>query len=639
MSIVHIASLFAGTAGAEIVGPDRRITWTPGVSGGIPHRTTVCATLRPSGGDDGAAIATAVKNCPAEGVVMLSAGTFTLFSGFNVNKNVTVRGAGPGSTILNITGSGHQKVSMGGSAGMTASIAVTGGHTRGSTNITVADASAITGGDFLLIDQKNDTTETTVNHVGTGGACKWCNDLDDGSGDGTRALGQLIRVAGKSFFGNTLTLEKGLYWNYVAAAAPGVRKLESLVDGAGIEDLQVTQGTAYPVRNLITMTHCSNCWIKNVELKNGRQRHLEVTYSYQFEVRDSYFHLADSYGQDHGYCVSLWDGATDGLVENNIMAECLLAVAFNGPCAGNVIAYNYSTDVQYTNSPTFQEGDFATHGAHPYFNLFEGNLGIMAQHDNYWGSSSHNVWFRNRLFGWQPGRTDDLHAALLDAQQTYLTFVGNILGTPHIRPAYVRYETENLTADCYANRPDIYKLGYQGGTGDCSASGNDPQTKATLMRHGNYDYFNRAVLWEPAIADRNIPDSLYLSGKPGWWGNLTWPPVNPLKDPSTFGNITIPARERYLRAAVATPPAAAYTVTPSAGPNGSFSPNTARMVNDGETAQFTVTPAAGYAAAVGGACGGTLTGTTYTTSAIKADCTVAATFAALPGSPEPRSSP
>jgi hypothetical protein len=540
---VLIAAVSAGTVGAEIIGTDRRITWTPGVAGGIPSRTTVCATLSPSGGDDAAAIATAITNCPADQVVQLTAGIFSIAGYFNVNKSVTVRGAGPNNTILVITGTGSQRISMGGSGGMTDSIALTSGYARGSTSITVADASSLSPGDFLLIDQLNDNSTTTVSNVGTGGACGWCNDLDDGSGDGTRALGQLLHVTGKS--SNTLTIEKGLYWNYVASAGPAVRKLNSMVDRAGMEDLQITQGNAYPVKTLLNMFHCSNCWVKNVELKNGRNRHLEVTYSYQFEIRDSYFHIAKSYGQDYGYCVSLWDGSTDGLIENNIMATCLLAVAFNGPCSGNVIAYNYSTDVRYTNQSKFQEGDFATHGAHPYFNLFEGNLGIMAQHDNYWGSSSHNVWFRNRLLGWQPGRTDDLHVALIDAQQTYVTFVGNVLGSPDITPSYVRYETENLTASCYSNAPDIYKLGYQGGTGDCSAAGNDPSVKLTMLRHGNYDYYNKAVLWDPNIADQSIPASLYLNGKPDWWGSLPWPAVDPLADPSTFKSITIPAKRRY----------------------------------------------------------------------------------------------
>ena len=539
-AVALITVMFISTAGAEIIGPDRRITWTPGVSGGIPNRTAECATLSPSGGDDGAAIATAIKNCPAEGVVKLNAGMFTLASGFNVNKNITVRGAGPSSTILNVTGSGNQKVSMGG-GGFGASIAMTGGYTRGSMSITVASASNIVAGDLLWIDQNNDNTTTVVTQMGTGGICNWCGGLDIGSArGGARTLGQIIKVTGVS--NNTLTLEKGLYWDYVATAQPAVLKMTT-VSRAGIEDLQVTQGNSYPARNLIFMSFCNECWVQNAELKNGKQRHLEVTFSYRFEVRDSFFHLADSYGQDHGYCMSFWDGATDGLVENNIMDTCLLAIAFNGPCAGNVIAYNYSNNVTYTNDPTFLEGDFATHGAHPYFNLFEGNLGYMAQHDVYWGSSSHNTWFRNRFSGYKAGLSANLHSVIAEANQTYLNYVGNILGTA--APAYKRYETENLSdAGCY-NQRDVYKIGYNAGSGDCSASGNDPKAKSTMIRHGNYDYFNKAVVWDPAITDRNIPISLYLSSKPSWWGTMLWPPVDPTSNPANFSSITIPAKNRF----------------------------------------------------------------------------------------------
>lgn len=70
-----------------------------------------------------------------------------------------------------------------------------------------------------------------------------------------------------------------------------------------------------------------------------------------------------------------------------------------------------------------------------------------------------------------------------------------------------------------------------------------------------------------------------------------------------------------------------YTVTPSAGANGTISPNTAQTVNSGSTTAFTVTPSSGYTALVGGTCGGNLAGTTYTTNAVTANCTVTATFA------------
>jgi hypothetical protein len=68
-----------------------------------------------------------------------------------------------------------------------------------------------------------------------------------------------------------------------------------------------------------------------------------------------------------------------------------------------------------------------------------------------------------------------------------------------------------------------------------------------------------------------------------------------------------------------------YPVTATAGPGGTISPASA-LVSYGSTTTFTVTPNAGYTASVGGTCGGSLVGNTYTTNAITGPCTVAATF-------------
>ena len=73
-----------------------------------------------------------------------------------------------------------------------------------------------------------------------------------------------------------------------------------------------------------------------------------------------------------------------------------------------------------------------------------------------------------------------------------------------------------------------------------------------------------------------------------------------------------------------------YTVTPSAGPNGTIAPATPQTIAHGGSLAFTVTPGIGYAATVGGTCGGTLAGNTYTTNPVTANCTVAATFVASP---------
>jgi hypothetical protein len=70
-----------------------------------------------------------------------------------------------------------------------------------------------------------------------------------------------------------------------------------------------------------------------------------------------------------------------------------------------------------------------------------------------------------------------------------------------------------------------------------------------------------------------------------------------------------------------------YSVFPSAGGNGSISPAETQSVKPGEAVTFTVTPDANYSIeTVSGTCGGKLSGDTYTTEAVTADCVVRATF-------------
>src|SRR5437879_8297557 len=91
-----------------ILDPSRATDWTQaGVTGGIPNRTTICATLSP--GATAAQINTAIASCPSGQVVFLMAGTYNLSSGivFNSKNNVTLRGAGSDKTFLVFTaGSG-----------------------------------------------------------------------------------------------------------------------------------------------------------------------------------------------------------------------------------------------------------------------------------------------------------------------------------------------------------------------------------------------------------------------------------------------------------------------------------------------------------------------------------------------------
>ena len=66
--------------------PERRTTWNPGIPGGIPARTTVCATIHASTYGNGtidatAGIQAAIDACPVGQVVQLSAGNFLVNGG------------------------------------------------------------------------------------------------------------------------------------------------------------------------------------------------------------------------------------------------------------------------------------------------------------------------------------------------------------------------------------------------------------------------------------------------------------------------------------------------------------------------------------------------------------------------------
>jgi hypothetical protein len=81
-------------------------------------------------------------------------------------------------------------------------------------------------------------------------------------------------------------------------------------------------------------------------------------------------------------------------------------------------------------------------------------------------------------------------------------------------------------------------------------------------------------------------------------------------------------------------PAGTYTIKASAGAGGTISPSGNVSVTAGATKTFTLTPDTGYSIVfpMGGTCGGMpsgnkLSGTTYTTKAVTANCTVTAVFA------------
>ncbi len=86
--------------------------------------------------------------------------------------------------------------------------------------------------------------------------------------------------------------------------------------------------------------------------------------------------------------------------------------------------------------------------------------------------------------------------------------------------------------------PDVWKLGYDPVRWGMNP---DPQTLSTVIRDGNYDFLTNSQRWHNTPGGFTIPNSMYLTSKPAFFGNNPWPWV----DPTTGATYTLPAKARY----------------------------------------------------------------------------------------------
>jgi PKD repeat protein len=239
-----------------------------------------------------------------------------------------------------------------------------------------------------------------------------------------------------------------------------------------------------------------------------------------------------------------------------------VSVMLNWGAAGNVIAYNYSTNLYHQDYLAWMINDFCFHGAHPSFNLFEGNMGIQFRPDTIWGSSSHSTLLRNYFAGsdfyappinargaiqWQNGYWESANnfAVSIDYLSPSNNLVGNVAGSAWLvsdGAAYLKLPGGSGSA--------CFQFGFNSDT----AAGVNTLAFDSAIFHGNYDLVTRSQHWAANVVDRNIPSSYYLAGKPAWFGALPWPPV----DPASAGSLSItnlPAGYRFV-----------FGVSPAAGP-------------------------------------------------------------------------
>lgn len=528
-----------------IISPNRMIDWSnAGVEGGIQNRTSVCATLSP--GASASQINSAIASCPSNQVVFLNAGTYNLSSGidFGGNDNVTLRGAGPSKTFLVFSGDTGcnglgADICIAGSnswqGGAENSANWTSGYSAGTTQITLSNASNLhPGSSFIVLDQLDDSSDAgSVFVCGAQGLCS--TEGPGGAGRSNRSQQQLVTVTAVS--GNTVTISPGLYMsNWRASQSPGAWWASQVASGDGVEDMSLDHTNSNDTSG-IGFNNASNSWVKNVRSITPNRNHVWLYIATHITVEDSYFYGTKN-GSTESYGVEPYQ-SSDCLIENNILQHIASPILPAGPDSGNVYAYNYTIDDYYPVSPGWMMDAYQPHGAGENMTLLEGNELDGVRSDAIHGTRDFLTLFRNRILGSQSGANNNMKVIGIESFSRYFNIIGNVLGTPGTHTNY-----QDLAPSGSSPNQSIYVLGWSGNDGSSSSLPSDPLVLTTLLRWGNYDVATNTTRWVSSEvpsslsqfanalpSSQNLPPSLYLSGKPAWWGtpwgNPPWPAIGP----------------------------------------------------------------------------------------------------------------
>jgi hypothetical protein len=232
------------------------------------------------------------------------------------------------------------------------------------------------------------------------------------------------------------------------------------------------------------------------------------------------------------------------------------------------VAYNYADDPWDFNSPIWQEVALnASHMSGPHHVLFEGNYATNFDSDYTHGNAIYLTVFRNVLTGQRRDFTDtqNVRSVGLAYGSWWDSFVGNILGRAGQMSGW-SYTNHAMSCDASGNNctgnngawndKNIWKLGYDPERWNMYP---DPRVLSTVIRDGNYDFLTNSQHWHNTPGGFAIPNSMYLTSKPAFFGNRPWPWV----DPTTGAIYSLPAKELYD----ASHGNLNYTIAVSASPN------------------------------------------------------------------------
>jgi hypothetical protein len=360
-----------------------------------------------------------------------------------------------------------------------------------------------------------------------------------------------------SISGNTITFTSPLSVGYRVANTAQLTRYDATgsqsggnsvpVTMIGVEELTMIGGSNGSLRFEVA----AYSWAKHIEIAQWIGEGIAENNSFRIEIRDSYIHTGSwpSPG-GAGYALSLAMGSSESLIENNIFVDTCKDIVMRSSGTGSVVAYNYADDPWDNNSTTWQEVALnSSHMVGPHHVLFEGNYATNWDSDYTHGNSRDATIFRNVLSGQRRSFTDvgNVRTAGSSYGGWDNSFIGNIFGRSGQMGGW---QYSDIAMNCDANGNNcagggnnwtgnsIWRLGYDP-VGFITFP--DPQVLSSVIRDGNYDFLTNSVHWHTTQAGFFIPNSLYLSAKPQFFGNNPWP----WSDPVTGAQYTLPAKARF----------------------------------------------------------------------------------------------
>jgi len=566
MLVVVLAVSASGPAWAAdwtgIIAPARATNWSlAGVQGGIPNRTTICATLNP--GATASQLNSAIASCPNGQVVQLGAGTFNLSGAINIRRSdVTLRGQGM-STILNFTSSngynyywgsgliavqhsgfdGSGDSSAPGFSGVPASTirdftgtnGQPGVYTQGATvlNLASAPTGLTVGGTLTLwqMDPPDSAVPSNGYFVSDASNIAW-----QGSGE-TNNSGHQQRVKVVAISGTAVTIWPGLYrrtGTWATARTPKAGWQSGVISGVGLENFRMTRSGLTLM--MIGFNVAADSWVSGLGLVGGvgggdygiqliDSRHMTVRNSWWDPFRGGGIYTTTSYGITLIQCSGC-------LVENNIFTGVESPIMVNSGTTGSVVAYNFEN---YTTG----EGGLQAHEPGSAMNLLEGNRATKFWADVFHGNTALITLFRNHF---------TTQGVDLMSYHRWYNLIGNVINSSVYKSIY-------SDATKYTRWSSVaFRLGYASeqaiGTASPGESVNpDPVVANSTLLWGNYVTAGASTRWiaaevpssdpvfpNPVPASQTLPASFYLSAKPSWWpAAKAWPPIGP---DVTGGNVS-----------------------------------------------------------------------------------------------------